>query len=72
MDSPGRDEHGNPFSRERVERALKDQIVPKVLPLKVGAVVMLVKVRNRAIYHSVPHKFKRNRAGGRRILFKEF
>ena len=45
VDSPGRDWNGKLFSRERVEHALKVQIVPKLLPLKVGAVVMLVKVR---------------------------
>ena len=44
LDAPGRDEDGNPFPRERVERAAKDLIVPKVLPLKVGAQVMLLKV----------------------------
>ncbi|PIL30943.1 hypothetical protein GSI_07112 [Ganoderma sinense ZZ0214-1] len=42
-DSPGRDEHGNPFPFERVERALRDMVAPKKLPLKVGAQVMLIK-----------------------------
>ena len=45
IDSPGRDERGNPFPFERVERALRDMIASKTLPLKVGAQVMLVKVR---------------------------
>ncbi|KAI9059699.1 hypothetical protein FKP32DRAFT_1579524, partial [Trametes sanguinea] len=44
MDSPGRDETGRPYPPARVERALKDVIVPEKLPLKVGAQVMLVKV----------------------------
>ncbi|KAI1797549.1 PIF1-like helicase-domain-containing protein [Ganoderma leucocontextum] len=43
IDSPGRDEHGNPFPVERVERALRDMVAPKILPLKVGAQVMLIK-----------------------------
>ncbi len=44
-DAPGRDEHGNPYPFERVERAFRDMIAPKNLPLKVGAQVMLIKVR---------------------------
>ncbi|KAI0374521.1 hypothetical protein BV20DRAFT_936111, partial [Pilatotrama ljubarskyi] len=43
-DLPGRDENHNEFPPERVERALKDLVVPKRLPLRVGAQVMLVKV----------------------------
>ncbi len=42
-DLPGRDEEGKPFHPERVERAFKDLVVPKRLPLKVGAQVMIVK-----------------------------
>lgn len=42
-DLPGRDDEGKPFNPERVERAYKDLVVPKRLPLKVGAQVMLVK-----------------------------
>ncbi|TBU47339.1 PIF1-like helicase-domain-containing protein [Dichomitus squalens] len=42
-DAPGRDEDGNPFPFDRVERALRDVVAPKKLPLKVGAQVMLVK-----------------------------
>lgn len=45
LDAPGRDERGREYPPERVERALKDMIVPKQLPLKEGAQVMLVKVR---------------------------
>ncbi|CDO75871.1 hypothetical protein BN946_scf184672.g4 [Trametes cinnabarina] len=45
MDLPGRDDEGRPYHPDRVERALKDVIVPQKLPLKVGAQVMLVKVR---------------------------
>ena len=67
-DVPGRDRFGNPVPPDRVERALKDQIVPKVLPLKVGAQVMLVKVRmHRMFGHSTAH-FCRSRH--RRISFK--
>lgn len=44
-DAPGRDEHGNPYPFERVERAFRDIIAPKKLTLKVGAQVMLIKVR---------------------------
>ncbi len=46
LDAPGRDENGRKYSSERVERALKDVIAPKTLPLKVGAQVMLIKVRD--------------------------
>ena len=48
-DAPGRDETGRELSPERVERALKDVIAPKDLPLKVGAQVMLLKVTAFAI-----------------------
>ncbi|KAI0762728.1 PIF1-like helicase-domain-containing protein [Fomes fomentarius] len=34
LDAPGRDERGREYPPERVERALKDMIVPKQLPLK--------------------------------------
>ena len=44
-DTAGRNERGRTLSPERVERALKDVIAPKDLPLKIGAQVMLVKVR---------------------------
>ena len=44
LDAPGRDENGHELYPERVDRALKDLIAPKVLPLKVGAQVMLIKV----------------------------
>lgn len=47
-DLPGRDEEGNEFPPQRVERAVKDLVVPKRLPLKVGAQVMLVKVSGTA------------------------
>ncbi|TBU64714.1 hypothetical protein BD310DRAFT_943719 [Dichomitus squalens] len=33
-DAPGRDEDGNPFPFDRVERALRDVVAPKKLPLK--------------------------------------
>lgn len=44
LDLPGRDEEGHRYPPLRIERALRDVIVPKVLALKVGAQVMLVKV----------------------------
>ncbi|KAL7285782.1 hypothetical protein ACG7TL_000891 [Trametes sanguinea] len=55
MDSPGRDETGRPYPPARVERALKDVIVPEKLPLKVGAQVMLVKniIQGRLVNGSV-------------------
>ncbi|RDX56238.1 hypothetical protein OH76DRAFT_607069 [Lentinus brumalis] len=43
LDVPGRDKNGRTYPADRVERALKDAIVPKILPLKIGAQVMLVK-----------------------------
>ncbi|KAI0336180.1 hypothetical protein GY45DRAFT_1238914 [Cubamyces sp. BRFM 1775] len=46
LDLPGRDEEGHKYPPLRIERALRDVIVPKVLALKVGAQVMLVKVRH--------------------------
>ncbi|KAI8995451.1 hypothetical protein BD414DRAFT_409642, partial [Trametes punicea] len=49
LDLPGRDEEGQPYPPERVERALKDLVVPKKLPLKEGAQVMLVKVRSNPV-----------------------
>ena len=51
LDLPGRDEAGHQYPPQRIERALRDVIVPKILALKVGAQVMLVKVR----YSTQPH-----------------
>ncbi|KAI0724206.1 hypothetical protein C8T65DRAFT_563301, partial [Cerioporus squamosus] len=55
LDAPGRDDNGRKYPPERVERALKDVIAPKILPLKVGAQVMLIKVGDLLVYGSASH-----------------
>ena len=45
VDIPGHDIHDNRITRERATKLLDDSLAPRELRLRVGAQVMLIKVR---------------------------
>lgn len=55
MDARGRDIYGHRLTINQAEKLLERLVCPKEVPLKVGAQVMLLRVRFAVLSISLPH-----------------